>query len=88
MTPEKLERANELEGQIRECKNFLIMFNSNDLCPEDGLFIKVPTCYYDMGMRNERYDNLNGDLAVEVFREIKKIVQTHLENCQKEFASL
>lgn len=81
---EQFKQLSALYNKVKEAESALQTIKGNDLNPESGVKIEVDTCNYNMGHNV----NLDGELAVLVFRGVAEVIKTYHAEKLAEFESI
>lgn len=86
MTNEEYKKIANIQGEIYTLEKLLEAMKG--CSPSLGMDMKIKTGYSDMGHDIMRNIDLDGDIASEVFSDMRQIINNRLEKARKKFESI
>lgn len=87
MDKELLNRASYLSSNIDELTRIKRHLQA-DAMPSSNLRVIVNRCYGNFEESFANVEDFKGELAVEIYSEIMRIIDTHIVSFEKELSSL
>ena len=87
MDKELLNHASYLNSNIEELTRIKRCLQANAM-PSSNLRVIVNQCYDDFGKSFTNTEDFKGKIAEEIYSEIIRIINTHIDSFERELSSL